>query len=168
MKRLVLGLTLVAVWVMLWDYASLGQVVAGIVVAALLLVVMKPQATDGHDLVFSYRPLALARLGLWFGWQLVVSNIQVSRAVLFPDRYVRPGVVRVPLTTESPQLTALIANLTALSPGMQPVGTHEEPAAIDVHVLMLVSDEAVTETIHHLERLVVDAFPVTRRDRSRT
>jgi multicomponent Na+:H+ antiporter subunit E len=156
MRRLALGVVLVAVWLLLWDEVTWGQLVAGIAVAALLLLLL-PGAPKGSAHV-AVRPVAVLRLVAWFCWQFVISNAQVVRAVLFPRRWVRTGVVRVPLRTTSPTLAALVANTTALTPGMQPVGTHEDPFAIEIHVLSLTDVGHVEATVQHLEDLIRAAF----------
>ena len=162
MRRRGLAVLLVVVWVLLWDRFTVGHLLAGAVVAAVLLAVLRPP--DGTDQVpVPLRPLAIARLAAWFGSQVVRSNLQVAGAALFPGR-VRPGVVRVPLRTSSPQLSALVANLTALSPGMQPVGSTEDPPSIDVHVLILRSEERSRAVVLRLEELVEAAFGVADGD----
>lgn len=157
MRRRALAVLLVVVWVLLWDQFTLGHVVLGGVVTAALLTVLRPPEGDDQIRV-PIRPVAIARLVLWFTRQVVLSNVQVARAALFPSRHVRPGVIRVPLRTHSPQLAALVANLTALSPGMQPIGNTDEPPSLDVHVLTLVSDADACAIVTRLEDLVLAAF----------
>ncbi|MGD9750123.1 MAG: Na+/H+ antiporter subunit E [Acidimicrobiia bacterium] len=158
MRRPALGALLVLVWVLLWDRLTVGQVLAGMVVAAALLAVLRPPASRAGALSRP-RAAALVRLFVWFAGQFAVSNLQVARAALWPGRYVRPGVVRVPLHTRSGELIAFIANATALSPGMQPIGTHDEPPWIDVHVLTLRTPEEAIAFVHRLEGLLLAAFP---------
>jgi multicomponent Na+:H+ antiporter subunit E len=156
-RRPALAVMIVVVWVLLWDRITLGQTIAGVVVAAVLLAVLRePESDGGIDL--DVKPLGLLRLLVWFGGQVALSNFQVARAVLFPGRYVRPGVIHVPLRTRSHTITALVANLTALSPGMQPVGSSEEPPSIDVHILSLRSVEDATALVVELETRVLAAF----------
>ena len=157
MRRGPLAVLLVVVWVLLWDRLTIGQLLAGIFVAAVLLAVLRP-AEGNAQVVIPFRPLALVRLGSWFARQFVASNVQVARASLFPGRYVRPGIIRVPLRVDSPQLAALVANITALSPGMQPVGGTDAPPSIDVHILSLESEEAAAAIVRKLEDLVLAAF----------
>lgn len=157
MRRRALSLLIVVVWVLLWDGFTVGQLLAGIAVAVVLLALLRPPDSNRQVRV-PFRPLAVARLARWFVYQVVISNAQVARAALRPGRHVRPGVVRVPLRTRSPQLAALIANLAALSPGMQPIGSTDDPPSIDVHVLILESDDQARAVVRRLEDLVVAAF----------
>lgn len=153
-----LGAALVAVWLLLWDSVTVGQVLAGIAVAVGMIWLLPSQhASDDRDLVV--RPLSVARLLAWFAWQFVVSNADVVRAVLFPGRWVTPDVVRVPLRTGSPTITALVSNITALTPGLQPVASSvDDPPWLEVHVLSLTDPQAVCDLVQRLEHLVARAF----------
>jgi multicomponent Na+:H+ antiporter subunit E len=158
MRRLALGAVLVAVWVLLWDGITWGQVLAGIVVATGLVLALPspPPRPGGGGLTF--RPVPALRLLAWFAWQFVLSNLSVARAVLFPRRWVRTGVLHVELRATSPTLAALVSNLTALTPGMQPVDGRPDGSAIDIHVLSLLDEDASRRVVQQLEDLVLGAF----------
>lgn len=157
MRRLALGVVLVVVWLLLWDAPTLGQLAAGVAVAAILLALV-PTGDGGSRLTIPVRPIATLHLVMWFVHQFVISNLQVVRAALFPKRWVRPGVVRVDLHTQSTTLAALVSNITALAPGLQPVDSTVDPPTIDVHVLSLISEQDVRDTVLRLEELVLAAF----------
>lgn len=158
MRRLLFGLVLVGVWVLLWDGFTWGQVVAGVVVAAgLMLILPRPTPTPSSDRM-TFRPLPALRLLTWFIWQFLLSNFSVARAVLFPRRWVNTGVVHVELRSTSPTLAALVSNITALTPGMQPVDGRPDGSALDIHVLSLRSDDTVRRVVQRLEALVLAAF----------
>lgn len=158
MRRLALAAVLVAVWLLLWDSISAVRVISGVILAVGLLVVLPSTGTE-TDGFLPVRPLAALHLLGWFLWQFLISILQVARAALLPGRWVRPGVVGVQLRTSSATLTALVSNITALTPGMQPVdGTPEPPFTIHIHVLSLTSEEQVHAIVHRLEDLVLAAF----------
>lgn len=157
MRKLALGALLVLVWLLLWDTPTWGKLVSGILVAAVVLVIV-PTGGGGDRPPVPIRPLATLHLIVWFIGQFLVSNFQVARAALFPTRWVRVGVVRVDLHTTSPTLAALVANITALAPGMQPVDTATDPPTMQVHVLSLTSEQQVRDLVHRLEELVLAAF----------
>jgi len=161
MRRLVFGAVLVGVWVFLWDGFTWGQVAAGVVVAAGLLVLLPSPPTSPGAGRLTFRPLAVLHLLGWFVWQFTISNLSVARAVLLPSRWVHTGVVHVELQSTSPTLAALVSNITALTPGMQPVDGRPDGSALDVHVLSLVSDDAVRQVVQRLEQLVMAAFDPT-------
>jgi multicomponent Na+:H+ antiporter subunit E len=158
MRRLALGAVLVVVWVLLWDGITWGQVLAGVVVAAGLMLALPAPAPRPGGGGLTFRPLPALRLLAWFAWQFVLSNLSVARAVLFPRRWVRTGVLHVELRATSPTLAALVSNLTALTPGMQPVDGRPDGSAIDIHVLSLLDEDASREVVQRLEDLVLAAF----------
>lgn len=157
MRRLTLGILLVVVWMLLWNEHTWGKLVAGTAVAAAVLVLV-PGGDDRSRPPIHARPLATLHLLAWFTKQFVLSNYHVARATLFPKRWVRVGVVHVELHTSSTTLAALVSNITALTPGMQPVDSDVDPSAIDVHVLSLTSEQDVRDLVHRLEQLVLAAF----------
>jgi multisubunit Na+/H+ antiporter MnhE subunit len=157
MRRLTLGALLVLVWMLLWDQHTWGKLVAGVGVAAAVLLLV-PGGDDRSRPAIPIRPVATLHLVGWFTKQFVLSNYHVARAALFPKRWVRVGVVHVDLHTSSATLAALVSNITALTPGMQPVDTEVDPSAIDVHVLSLTSEQDVRDLVHRLEQLVLAAF----------
>lgn len=160
MTRAVLWSALVVVWLLLVDTITPGQVLAAMVLAAALLVVVPSTPAHGEEELV-LRPLGALRLLIWFAWQLAVSNAQVARAVILPRRWVRPGTVRVPLRTTSPSTAALVANITALTPGMQPVDGSTAPYAIHVHVLSMTTPDDVRELVWGIEARVRRAFDPT-------
>jgi multicomponent Na+:H+ antiporter subunit E len=157
-RRAAFAVVLAVVWVLLWDGLTWGQLLAGLVVGAALVLLLPapPPGPDSGRLTF--RPVPGLRLGAWFLWQFTLSNFYVARAVLFPGRWVHTGVVHVPLRATSPALAALVANITALTPGMQPVDTRPDGSALDVHVLSLGTEEGVRAVVGRLEDLVLAAF----------
>ena len=157
MRRTALGAALVVVWLLLWDHPSWGLLVSGVAVVAIMLVALRPSASDPADRLI-VRPAAVARLLVWFTWQFILSNVYVARAVLFPSRWVRAGVIRVDLHTDSPTLVALVSNATAVTPGMQPVDTESDLGAISIHVLYLTSVKDTQAVIWRLEERIRRAF----------
>lgn len=152
MRRLVLGALLLVVWLMLWDGITPGSVIGGMAVVTALLLVLNPSERGGATPTFN--PLAAFRLLVWFSGQFVLSNFQVARAVLAPGRFVDPRVVRVQLHHADPTLMAIVSNLSALAPGMQPVDGSDQGEFLDVHVLVAMSDEEVAGVVHRLESFV--------------
>jgi multicomponent Na+:H+ antiporter subunit E len=158
MRRLAFGVVLVAVWVLLWEGFTWGQVVAGVVVASGLLLLLPTPTPSPGAARLTLRPLPALRLLAWFVWQFLLSNLSVARAVLFPGRWVNTGVVHVELRSTSPTLAALVSNLTALTPGMQPVDGRPDGSALDIHILSLRDDDSVRRVVQRLEGLVLAAF----------
>lgn len=159
------ALGLMLCWVMLWDQLSIGNVVGGLLVAALLLTAFPLAPVTGDDRRLRFRPLGMIRLALAVVKDVTISNVLVARLILSPRRSVRRGVVGCRMHTESPRIFATVANITALSPGTVAVDGLRDPPMIYVHVLSLDDPGAVRRRVAHIERLAVEAFG-SRRDRN--
>jgi multicomponent Na+:H+ antiporter subunit E len=146
---------LVVVWVLLWGEASTTNVLAGLVLASLLVVVfpIRPSGIPG-----AFRPLAAARFGLYFFWKLVQASAEVSWEVVRPRSQINEGIVAVPIRGVSNTLTTLVANAISLRPGTLTLEVRRRPTVLYVHVLHLDDVEAVRREVQRLELLAVSAF----------
>lgn len=154
--RLPMALWLVFVWVALWGDLSVANVVAGAMVAVVLLALF-PDA--GPRRGFTIRPLpTLAFLG-YFTVKLIEANAVVAWEVLTPSNAgVREGIVAVPVTGASDAVVTMLANAISLTPGTLTLDVHRDPTVLFVHVLHLKSVEATRAEVHRLETLVLRAF----------
>jgi multicomponent Na+:H+ antiporter subunit E len=155
-NRLGLGAVLVAIWVLLWGYLTIANVVTGIVVVAALLAVFPSGHPRGPTYVI--RPVALTRFVLYFVRNLVAANVVLAREVLSRRDRIRTGIIAVPLYGASDGLLTFVANVTALTPGTLAIEVTNEPPTFYVHVLHLHDVEDVRRSILQLERLIVRAF----------
>jgi multicomponent Na+:H+ antiporter subunit E len=156
MNRLVFGSVLLAIWLLLWGSASLGDVLSGIVVVALVLWLLGgPRRPSSRPVV---RPLAAARFIGAVIVGVVKANAVLTREILTPRSSINIGVVAVPLPVCSDELLTLIANVLALTPGTMPVEVRNAPPVIYVHVLHLHDIESVRRDVRHLTALAVRAF----------
>lgn len=155
-KRWLLVVWLVAVWVALWGDLSVANLLSGLAVATVLLVALPV----GRDRLHHYRvrPLAVLRLVWHFVRKLVESNVAIIRTVIARDDRIRTGVISVPVVSDSDVLLTVVANLTALTPGMMAIEVERDPVQFYVHVLRLEDVERSRNDVLELERLVVEAF----------
>jgi multicomponent Na+:H+ antiporter subunit E len=134
---------LAVAWVVLWDRPSVANMLAGLVVAALILVAvpLRPVAPEKRRRV---RPGALARLIAAALHDVVSSNWAVFRLILGPRRQLRTGVVACPMRTPSAKVLSTVSNILALSPDTTAVQATNDPPTLYVHCLLL-------HDIHHLD-----------------
>jgi multicomponent Na+:H+ antiporter subunit E len=172
MNRFLLGVWLTFVWVLLWGTPSPGNVLAGAVLAVLLVLVIPV----GPDRGGGVRPLAVLHFGLYFAWALVVATATVAATILRPRLRLEQGIVAVPLRAVSPLVVAFVSNATTLTPGTLTVDirprhygvTEEDPLGpgsptevtpvIYVHCLQTGDPDEIRAGIHRVEQLAVEAF----------
>jgi multicomponent Na+:H+ antiporter subunit E len=142
---------------MLWDEITLANFLGGLAVAALLLVVFPlPLVPANRRLVV--RPLALCRLAGAVLRELFVSNVYMTQEIVTPDRRLVSGVVRCPMSTDSPKILSTVANILALAPGTMAVDATDDPPVLFVHVLAHGDVGDLRDKVSRLERLVVEAI----------
>jgi multicomponent Na+:H+ antiporter subunit E len=147
---------LAAIWVLLWGRLSVANVVSGVIVS-MLLVALIPGARPLPRLA-SFRPVAVARLGVYLVRQLVVSNALLIREVLAPQTAIRTAIIGVPAPGCSPEVLTILANFMAMAPGTMPVEVTSDPPTLYVHVLRARDVERARGELLRLRDLTTAAF----------
>jgi multicomponent Na+:H+ antiporter subunit E len=151
-----LPLLLLAVWLLAWGEVSVANLASGIVLVAALLLAFPARLRSNRR--SRLHPVAMLRLVLYVGRELVVSNALVTREILTPRSRIRTGVIGHRLEDGSDVALTLIANILALTPGTMTVDVTRDPPTLYVHFLLLSDVEEARRTIVRLERLVVAAI----------
>jgi multicomponent Na+:H+ antiporter subunit E len=157
LKPLVL-LWLAVVWVALWGDVSVGNVLSGLVVGAVVSLVfpLPPLRMNLH-----VRPLWLGWLIVHFLWDVVVASYQVAVKTLDFRRQPRNAVIEVDLRTESDFVLTVVAEMVSLVPGSLVVEARAATHTIFLHVLDVgdvAGAEAFRKQVFELERRVVLAL----------
>lgn len=99
------------------------------------------------------------RLFAYFMWELLLSSVQVARAVLSPRPNLAPALVEVPLDVKSDLEIMLVANLITLTPGTLSVDVSEDRSTLLIHALFASDPEAAVAGIKAgMERAVKEVF----------
>lgn len=108
----------VLLWLLLAGSLNADEVVAGLVVGALVTLVSGPRLSIMAGVRVSPQALLslFAYLGAFFP-ALVRANLDVARRVLSPSLPIRPAVVEVRTGLRSPLGKLLLANSITLTPG---------------------------------------------------
>lgn len=146
---------LVAVWLFLWEQASVANVLSGTAAAVSVLLVFPPPRAERVGRV---RPLPAVRFMAYFAWKLVEASAVVAWEIVTPVNRIREGIVAVPMRHVADGLTTLVANAISLTPGTLTLEVDPEPRVLYVHVLHLHDVEDVRRDVRHLELLALKAF----------
>ena len=156
-RRVINGAWLLVLWLGITGSWTTGSLVGGIVVVTLLMVLFPPvePGTTRHRL----RPVMLARYAGHFVRELVLANIQVAFAVIFPSRVRHArGVIDVELPPSSRLVLAILANAVSLTPGTSIIDVSSDPPWMRVHVLELRDPDEVRSAIAELHWRLVRAL----------
>ena len=148
-------LWLALVWVVLWRGASPGNVLAGLLVGAGVLLLFPPES---HAQRVHVRVVPMLKLLGYFLWKLVEASAVVAWEIVTPKNKLNEGIVAVPLATSSETVVTFIANAISLTPGTLTIEVDQSPTVLYVHVMHLQSVESVRREVHVLERFVTAAI----------
>ena len=154
---------LTLVWLALWESFTVGNVAAGMAVAA-IVVLLVPGRTRHHAV--GLRPIAAAKLVVVFMWRLVQASAVVAWEIITPGDRSRPAVVSVRLITDVATVATAVANMVSLTPGTLTLDVDEDTMTLFIHVLHFESSEATSREVHQLEALVMAAFPSRAKEAS--
>lgn len=151
-------LLLAAVWVLLWGDVSWANVIAGLVLAVVVVVVF-PLPPVKADATFRFVPFC--RLAGRFVADLVVASLQVAWTAVRPGSVPRGAIVRVPLRDAGDVFLTLTAVLATLVPGTLAVETSRQSGCLFLHVLDLDGSggaDGVRRSTQDLEERVLRAL----------
>jgi multicomponent Na+:H+ antiporter subunit E len=129
-----LALVLVVVWVLLSGIFE--PLVLGLGLASCLFVAwLKARADrrDGEPVAFAVRIGRLVGYLVWLSWEIVKSNIDVSRRILSPSLPVAPSVRWLPASQRSELTRVMYADSITLTPGTLSIDLTDD--AVEVHAL---------------------------------
>ncbi|WP_455951661.1 Na+/H+ antiporter subunit E [Arcanobacterium haemolyticum] len=148
---------LIFVWVMLWGEFTVGNVVAGFLLALFVTTVAPfPSAPfDGR-----FRPWGVILLVLFVAWEMMQATWQIAWFVICGSRP-QPAVIKVHLKSKSDIYIATVAGVTGLIPGTVVIDTNREESTIYVHIFdcrLAGGTDAARESILIVEERILRAF----------
>lgn len=153
----VLTLVIAAVWMALANGVSLGNAVLGLVLG-----IAVPLLTQAYwpDRPRFRKPWRIADFALVVLWDIIVSNIQVARLILFRrGDSLRSQFIRVPLDLTNAEAITILAGTITMTPGTVSADLSADGTAILVHCLETDDPEAtVTAIKRRYEKRLMEIF----------
>lgn len=154
-NRIIGAVAVVGLWLLLMGEVTLGNVIAGVVVAVFALALFPHPTRTRHRLSVWGILRLLADLAV----QLVISSARVALAVIAPTpARVQTAVVSVDLHTDSELVATVVADLITLTPGTLTLDVLQGPPRLLVHALGVSDPRSVVESVGQLERRVLRAL----------
>lgn len=132
-----MSLALLAGWLLL-NGVSAGSIALG---AVLAMAIPKVTARFAPQRPRVGNASTALRLLLVVLWDIVVSNLQVARLILGPERRIEPRFVWLPLDIRDPHGIASLAGIITMTPGTLSADLTDDRRHLLVHALNA-SDEA--------------------------
>src|SRR4051794_3257684 len=97
------------------------------------------------------------RIFFWFHyififlpWEIFKSSVQVTIAVLFPARNIKPGILAIPLELRTDWGIALLANSITLTPGTLSLDVSGDKKTLFVHCLAVENPDGFRRAIKNV------------------
>jgi multicomponent Na+:H+ antiporter subunit E len=156
-RRVLVVFGLVCVWMLGWGEVSLANALSGIAVAVLALSVFPLDEVPGAGRP-RVHPLPIAALVSFFVWELLVSNVAMSRDLLGARDRMQTGVIAYRLRVQSDALLTSLANVAALTPGAMPIEVAKDPCTLYLHVTRMHERDRTERNLARYEELFVRSF----------
>lgn len=156
MRSLLLNVVLALTWCAASGAINTRTFAVGFVVGYVILSV-HPEITGSQ----TYRKKIYHFLEFvgYFLYEVVLGALDMASATLSPFRTLRPGIVAVPLDTQSAAEHTLLANAVTLTPGTMSIDLTPDGKTLYVHVIDVESPEAVRRAIKNgLESRIIQLF----------
>ena len=140
---------LTLVYLALTANLELLNLIAGIIIAIVVVLLIRPQPRKMAWRQAPRAALALGRYILVLAYDLAVSGIQVARIVLDPALPIKPGIIAIPSKCRSEMASALNAHAITLTPGESVVEMSED-GVMYTHCLDAARSEEVVEQAQKL------------------
>ncbi|MCS7193416.1 MAG: Na+/H+ antiporter subunit E [Meiothermus sp.] len=156
MRAFVHNVLLAIFWMLVTESFTLANFLVGFAIGFLLLFLARSlfDPTSRRYFTLAWRlPWFVAKML----WEIVLSSLQVARAVLSPRMRIRPGIVAYPLEAQSDLEITLLANLITLTPGTLSLDVSSDRRVLYVHGMFVEDPKAVVESIRdNLEKAVLE------------
>lgn len=146
-------LAVALVWVLLWDQVTLGNVVNGLLIGAVVTQIFPLPSIQYFGRI---RPWRLITLLSWFAVALVVAATEIAIATLDPRPSKGGSIVEVHLRTDSEFYLTIVAVFVSLVPGSIVVEARRKAHTLYVHGFHVTTPE-------ELEKLRQDVLDIETR-----
>ena len=89
---------------------------------------------------FTRGPKVIAFI-FFFLYELVKANLEVAYDVITPRFFMKPGIIKIPLTAKSDLEITMLANLITLTPGTLSLDVSDDKKVLYVHAMYVKDKE---------------------------
>ena len=152
-----LSVAVFVLWLLLVGDFSLGQLALAALMALLLPLLAGLLQPERARFGRTRTILVLSRRVLW---DMLLSNIEVARRILGPERALTPGFIWVPLDLQNIHGITALASIITLTPGTLSAELTEDRRHLLVHAFNLKdADATVAEIKSRYEAPLKEIFP---------
>ncbi|RKY55306.1 MAG: cation:proton antiporter [Candidatus Neomarinimicrobiota bacterium] len=150
------------VWIALTSIRDLQEVVAGLIVAALVSIVAgKFLITSEKSEHIVKRFFSAIKYLFKFLWEMAKANLHVAYIVIHPNLPIKPGIVKIKTKLTKDSAITVLTNSITLTPGTLTIDVNPETRELYIHWIDVESTdvEKNTKTIGgKFEKLLMEVF----------
>lgn len=136
--RFLSNLLLSFIWVAITGTFTIENFVFGFLLSFFLLWIISPNRREQK--YFTRGPKLIGFI-FFFLYELIKANIEVAYDVVTPRFFMKPGIVKIPLTAKSDLEITLLANLISLTPGTLSLDVSDDKKVLYVHAMYVKDKE---------------------------
>lgn len=154
LKRFLVNLLLTFVWVALTGSFELGNYAFGFVLSYLI---MRAIAVNEGGVGYFNRVPKVIGFGFFFFYEMIKANLEVAYDVITPRFFMKPGIVKYPLSAKTDLEITMLANCISLTPGTLIMAISDDKKVLYIHVMYMDNREKFIERIKNgLERRILE------------
>lgn len=150
------------VWIALTSIRDLQEVVAGLIVAALVSIVAgKFLITSEKSEHIVKRFFSAIKYLFKFLWEMAKANLHVAYIVIHPNLPIKPGIVKIKTKLTKDSAITVLTNSITLTPGTLTIDVNPETRELYIHWIDVESTDVGknTKTIGgKFEKLLMEVF----------
>lgn len=131
-NRFLGNLLLSLIWVALTGNFTVSNFFFGFILSFIILWLISKNRRENK--YFRRGPKLVAFIFFFF-YELIKANLQVAYDVITPSFYMKPGIIKIPLTAASDLEITLLANLITLTPGTLSLDVSDDKKVLYVHAM---------------------------------
>lgn len=144
LKQFLVNLLLTFVWVALTGDFVLGNYAFGFLLSYFILRAIALR--DGGHGYFNRIPRIVGFV-FFFLYEMLKANLQVAYDVITPRFFMKPGIVKFPLSAKTDLEITMLANCISLTPGTLILAVSDDRKAIYIHVMYLNDRDKFVESM---------------------
>ena len=143
-KQLLMNLLLTFIWVALTGTFSLVNFLFGFFLGYFLLWMLSRES--GNTQYFSRVPKIIGFIS-FFLYEVVKANWEVAYDVITPKYFMKPGIVKYPLTAKTDMEITMLSSIISLTPGTLILDVSDDKTVLYIHVMYLKNKDLFIKSI---------------------
>lgn len=157
-KQFLLNLLLSLVWVALTGHLDYTNFMFGFVIGFFILwLLARTMKPDAAEKGYFYRVPKIIMFILYFIYDMIRANIEVTREIITPKLNMAPGIIAYRHSFRTDFEITMFTNMVALTPGTMVLKISEDKKILYIHSLYLKDKEKFIEKMKNgLERKLIE------------